>query len=510
MVRAASHVNDVDPIVNTRPRDVLKGRETLQSSVGPGGRYFVRTITRWCAAAASGALFFALPAETSAAIPVVADRPLHVAFDGTVRGDFTIAGNTVTECPPHSAACRRAQNREGEGLNNHFPMRWADVDDDPATFTSSTALLAIPAGASVVHAELSWGGDTGRSRTAPCGRDGRPAGSPREQAVALSVNGTTTRIGPGRFALREDEPALLGPADGLLYSAHADVTAEFAGLPGGAATEVGVADVWTPRGRDCVGGWSVVVVWSAADAPSRRVTVHDGHVRTSERARRVRAPLELGPEARLGLTAYEGDWALGGDGILVGGRPLGEPDNALTSSALGAARPAHLNNMSTDAVVRELPDGAEGTELEFRAVPDVYLVQGVVVSWSDPERRGGAGNTIPPAPVVSAVPAAPIGNTAPPAPVLAPVPVGPVLGTEPPPSPEPVSEVPEEPVPEPEPVPPAAPVTSSPQLAGGEPEDTAAPEDEPRVVVAVFVASLATFVMLVSVGAVAAAARPKG
>ncbi|WP_199439698.1 hypothetical protein [Umezawaea beigongshangensis] len=480
----------------------------------------MRTVRRWCAAAASGVLFFALPAEISAAVPPGLEHPLHVAFDRTVRGDFAMAGNTVTECPPHSVACRRAQNREGEGLNNHFPMRWADVDGDPATFTSSTALLTIPAGASVVHAELNWGGDTGRSRTAPCGRAGRPAGSPREQAVALSVNGTTTRIGPGRFALREDEPARLGPEDGLLYSAHADVTAEFAGLPGGAAAEVGVADVWTPLGRDCVGGWSVVVVWSAADAPSRRVTVHDAHIRTSQRARTVRTPLQVGPAARLGVTAHEGDWALDGDEIWVGGRRLGEPGNALTSSALGAARPAHLNGMSTDVVVWPLPDdgdedGGDETVLEFRAVPDVYLVQGVVVSWSDPERGGGAGNTVPPAPVGSATPVEPVRNTVPPAPVVPPAPLVPVPVAEPPepvPSPVPVVEPSEEPVTTAAPVPPpssAAPPASSAPLAGDEPEDSVPPEEDSLVAVAVFIASLAAFVMLVSMGSVAAAVRPK-
>ena len=42
--------------------------------------------------------------------------------------------------------------------NNDRTMTWIDADTDPATFNSSSADLALPAGASVLFAGLYYGG----------------------------------------------------------------------------------------------------------------------------------------------------------------------------------------------------------------------------------------------------------------------------------------------------------------------------------------------------------------
>ena len=321
--------------------------------------------------------------------PVAADEVWRTQFDGAVYGDVTVIGNSVLSCPtpeqagPHPKyppkACADALDRKGHGpsaLNNGHRMSWTDVDDDPATFTSSRAQLAIPAGATVAHAKLGWAG------SATCRDAVAPPGSPRDPVV---LNGTP--VSPGRFV--QDAPEDLSHTDNVFYSAEADVTRA---LTSGTVT---VGNVWAPQGFDCFGGWSLTVVWKfegpTAAAPARRhVAVHGGHVRLPTKKPVLTTPIApthpAGGAVRVGVTAYEGDWATDGDQLLVNGTSIGG-SNAFMSSAQGAP---HLNNMSVDARTFTLGEnvlkpGGKSAELEFRRADDAFLVQNVAWSFPLPE-----------------------------------------------------------------------------------------------------------------------------
>ena len=45
-------------------------------------------------------------------------------------------------------------------INNRLSMQYVDVDGDPATFSSSSAVLHLPAGAAVLWAGLHWNAAT--------------------------------------------------------------------------------------------------------------------------------------------------------------------------------------------------------------------------------------------------------------------------------------------------------------------------------------------------------------
>lgn len=390
----------------------------------------VRLVSRLWRVAATGLL-------VASWLPVQAEtRPLDLVFDQVVYGDFVVSGNTVTACPaqsPHRPPqlCRSAQDRKGQGnsaQNNGHLMAWADVDTDPGTYNSSSAGLVLPPGSRVIHATLSWAGNVAVPMDLPCGGSTvTPPGEPGTQRVSIRVNDRPAHV-VAPFVLRQDPPEALQPTDERFYSARADVTAQFAGLAGGAPITVTVGNIWTPQGRDCFGGWSVTAVWAFDEpqpelAPARRhVQLYDGHTRvgTDDRHAVVRTSSirSAGGRTRVGVTAYEGDWASAGDRFLVNGKaqtdpsPDGRADNFFVAHAAGAVTPRHLNNMSVDAKTVEVSDetiraGDTTAELTFTGGRgDAYLVRVVAVSTPRPQLRLAA-DPDPPA----AHPATPLTHT---------------------------------------------------------------------------------------------------
>lgn len=368
------------------------------------------------------ALVLAVPTLLTAfspiTLPVPSEAPhWNVQFNATVYGDFTLVGNTVMSCPRAQEgavrpkhppeACAEAQQRKGSGagaLNNSYFMNWSDVDSSDATFNSSSARLSVPAGADVAYAKLGWAGIAGNRAGAPCGTDkaATPPGAPQDQAVSLAVNdGVATRIGPDRFTFTADDVAGLSKTDQQFYSGDADVTKELGGVHGDATVTVG--NVWTPRGFDCFGGWSLTVVWKfpgpkVPHAPAKKnIVVYSGYARvpTARTRTEIDAPSlhVAGGPARVGLTAYEGDWATTGDQFLVNGIAQGGKDNAenfFASTAEGSLKPATPNNMSIDVRTVVVSDevirpGDTKAQLAFTRKDDAYLVQNLVVSFPKPE-----------------------------------------------------------------------------------------------------------------------------
>lgn len=333
--------------------------------------------------------------------PVAAAEVWRTQFNEAVYGDVTVVGNTVLTCPtPEQAgpdpkyspqSCVDSLNRKGHrpsALNNGHRMTWTDVDDDPATFNSSSARLDLPAGATVAFAKLGWAG------SASCHDATAPPGRPTDQPVTLTVDGAATRLGPDRFSPVADSPYHLSPTDNAFYSAEADVTRELAR----GATNIVVGNIWAPQGFDCFGGWSLTVVWkfatATATAPAKRhVTVHGGHVRLPTKRSALKTPIApthpAGGVVRVGMTAYEGDWATDGDQLLVNEVSVAGR-NAFVSSAQGAVQPDSANNMSVDARTSTLGEnvlkpGTKSAELAFRKTEDAYLVQSIAWSFPLPE-----------------------------------------------------------------------------------------------------------------------------
>jgi uncharacterized repeat protein (TIGR01451 family) len=337
-------------------------------------------------------LLTGLTAGARAAIP----EPFEPSYARIVGGDFLGVGNGSLRCPVPAdnapttgegntpEACADAEQRKNNRVNDNFFMQWQDVDSDPATYNSSSARLDLPQRATVEFARLSWAGNTGvfaDSTVKMCqSRESEtpailPEGGP-QQKIKLRVGDVATDVAPVSFMV--DPPGTFR-GSGQFYSAFADVTAAFR-TP---ASQVTVGNVWAPKGFGCMGGWSLTLVYSEPGAKKRQVFVYDGHVRQSSTepttTMRIAGFRAAAADVRVGVTAYEGDWGIGGDQFLVNGTSQG--DNFFVSQA-----EAGRNNFSVD--VRTLSAavsvGAGSAELGFATTGDSYLVQTLAFSVAVP------------------------------------------------------------------------------------------------------------------------------
>lgn len=322
--------------------------------------------------------------------------PFRQAYNRIVDGDFVAVGNGLLRCPTDNSpatgagntpeACAASAARTDRRVNDNFFMQWADVDNNPATYNSSSATVDLPAGAKVEYARLNWAANTGLfadSTVRMCqSRESEtpavlPDGTPDKQKVHLVTHAKTVDVAPQQF--RTDAPGTF-VGSGQYYSASADVTDAIAAGP------VTVGNVWAPKGFGCMAGWSVVVVYSVPGARKRQVFVYDGHVRQNNGDPGTVAHIEgfraATTDAHVGVTAYEGDWGLGGDQFDVS-----PGDNFFVSQADGRLEPNAPNNFSVDVrnLTATVPIGATSLDLGFVTTGDGFMAQSLALSVAVPE-----------------------------------------------------------------------------------------------------------------------------
>ena len=139
---------------------------------------------RWILLSAALVALASLPSDA------VADRAFGPRFAVNTQGDITIAANSLESCLDALPACAGIRNAVGGAVsannNNDRTMTWIDADTDPATFDSSSADLALPAGARVLFAGLYYGGKL------TAGNGGSPPPNPgARNTVHLKAPGDT-------------------------------------------------------------------------------------------------------------------------------------------------------------------------------------------------------------------------------------------------------------------------------------------------------------------------------
>jgi uncharacterized repeat protein (TIGR01451 family) len=346
--------------------------------------------TAWGVVAA-GALLLLL-----AAGPASADRAFAPRFSQNAQGDIAMAANTLLSCDAATdatCAATRAGTATPVTLNNNnaHAVTYVDVDGDPSTFDSSSATLALPAGARVLFAGLYWGA---RSR----------AGIGGVAAPDAAQRATVRLRTPGSAASTAVTASQLDTA-GDIYQGFADVTDTVSAAGAGAYT---VADVQAGTGRNDaqLAGWSLVVAYGDATQPPRNLSVFDGLQNVASNATTAsvalsgfRAPAAGTVRSRVGIVAYEGDLATTGDGATLLGRagdvglPQGARSNNLFKSSIlvdgaepGGRVPAYANQLGFDANVFSTSDllgnGQTATTVRLITGGDAYQ-PGVVTLATD-------------------------------------------------------------------------------------------------------------------------------
>src|SRR3954469_12022491 len=249
-----------------------------------------------------------------------AERDFGLRFQANAHGDVTGTGNTLLTCVTSDSLCAKARGgtaNGGENNNNSRAMTWVDVDGDAYghTFNSSSAMLSLPAGATVLWAGLYWGGRW------QAGEGGQEAPNPGQRNLV--------KLRPPAGTAYVPVQSVIDPVDNALdreYQGFAPITGIVETARGGSYT---VADVQLGTGlhADQSGGWAILIVYQDASAPLRNMTVFDGlkFVLADKPLEPVDIPLSgfLTPPApapvktRLGLIAYEGDLGTTKDSALL-------------------------------------------------------------------------------------------------------------------------------------------------------------------------------------------------
>jgi uncharacterized repeat protein (TIGR01451 family) len=285
-------------------------------------------------------------------------------FTTNTTGDITLIGNTIMSCPS-GGGCTNARNGGGGNQNNNdWSMTYVDVDGDGSTFSSSRATLTLPAGATVVWAGLYWGGFTNNANRNTC-RFATPAAA--------------------YATLTADQLDNTGQA----YSAFEDVTAR---VQAGGNGQYTVGNVYSSTGSNNYGGWSLVVVYQLATAPTRNLVVFDGYAQVAPGAS-VNIPVNgfLTPPAgavntTLGAVTYEGDRGFTGDDFDLNGIVLsdaGNPINNFFNSSIGLLgaqftnkNPNYVNQLGFDADLVDadgiLANGATSATIQLSSTDDRF------------------------------------------------------------------------------------------------------------------------------------------
>ncbi len=260
----------------------------------------------------------------------------------TQRGDFVLIGNTLGhDCGPGvPAPIVGTVGMCGPNTNDTSPDVFWRSDDPTAgqaaannTITAasarSTAVLSIPAGASITHAYLYWSART-------------TLGGPADLAATLERPGIFTEPVTGI----ESGATVFG---GSLYQSVADVTSLVKMHGEGAYRLSGVDSVNLVGLNDAQlsAGWWMVVIYKDPTLPIRKIAIHDGldQVADGQPATATITGFTVpmtGYNAKLGLIAYDGDDSTG-DRFRWNGKPISDALNPVdnifnsTHSFLGSA-----------------------------------------------------------------------------------------------------------------------------------------------------------------------------
>jgi uncharacterized repeat protein (TIGR01451 family) len=257
------------------------------------------------------------------------------------KGDFVIFGNTVGfECAENvvipaplagsTATCPNVpNNRQGELDDTSPDIFWRSDSpaDGQATASNaitaaqarSTAVLDIPAGATITYARIYWAGLlAGNMSTDPA-------------VSVLPPGGVNTNV-------PADDQVFVARGANRWYQSTADITSLLTAGGEGAyrVSDIGSIALNGLDNEDPMVAWVVVVLYSLPTDPPRNLTIFDGLDLVSN-GNPATAALSgfvvpnAGFDAKLGVIAYEGEQQHTGDSLVFNGATLSNAVNPATN-----------------------------------------------------------------------------------------------------------------------------------------------------------------------------------
>nr|WP_111656736.1 Ig-like domain-containing protein [Isoalcanivorax indicus] len=319
----------------------------------------------------------------------VAGADIIRAFDTRAsfdqRGDIQLIGNTLLTCT--GTGCANIQNGTdtgGSAHNGNRNMVYVNVDAMAGFPNSSSADLALPAGATVQFAGLYWGARAAETSLTRGDIRFRVPGTPGYHQISAAVVDTV----PNQWTNASSHP----------YQAMADVTALVAAAGSGTYT---VADLTANNGNGGTlgnyGGWGLVIIYQDSNEPFRRLMVYDGAAEVDNSnnvnitVEGLLTPLTGAFSTYLGALVWEGDLSYSGDQFRLNGTALSDARNPAnnfwnsTITRLGqhitTKNPHYVNQLAVDINYVDasgiLANGADSATLTFSTTMDAYAPHAV-------------------------------------------------------------------------------------------------------------------------------------
>jgi uncharacterized repeat protein (TIGR01451 family) len=277
----------------------------------------------------------------SLALALAAARPASASpslrWQNNQHGDFVWIGNTsAQECDPRARApvVGTIYACGSNTADTAADVFWTTADDPnaPSPFAEtsvtagrarSTAVLALPAGATVTYARLYWGAELLTD-------DPDTTVTLDRLAAGVPVD-LRTITADASYSV----PKANADGDIYWYESTADVTAIVTAWGSGAyrLSDIASVELADFQSNDTFAAWSLVVFYQLASEPFRNLALFDGldFVRNGSPATVTisgfQVPTDTGYDAKLGVMAFEGDTAWTGDGLIFEGNTLADAVN---------------------------------------------------------------------------------------------------------------------------------------------------------------------------------------
>jgi hypothetical protein len=287
-----------------------------------------------------------------------------IRYQNNLKGDLTFIANNIVNRDGGTGNTEPNDPYNATGnsstYNDWLNQQYIDIDGDPTTFSSSSAILNFPqANCNLVrYAGLYW------TATYPSEQAGQALGTNRQN----DFNQVRFRVPGGAYVdVTADEILFDGFTSGdpsvtqnSPYACYADVTALVTALadPTGEYTVANIRSVVgsLSPGGGASGGWTLVLVYENPTLTGKLITTFDGFARVRSANPTVDInysgfnTIPVGPvRAYLGAAALEGDNRITGDRMRI--RASSNPGFTTLSNAVNPANNFFNSNITLNGAI---------------------------------------------------------------------------------------------------------------------------------------------------------------
>ncbi len=254
--------------------------------------------------------------------------PFKVRYQSYVNGDMTIIANNITNRVDSNGANVPYTSRTNmHKLNDEFMMDYIDIDNDPSTFSSSSAELILenPSTKKIIYAGLYWSA-TYLCKTSHMVKETEfIIDDPKRESFKeikiklpnqenyLDIKGEVIFDGLNVKKFKESAP----------YAVYADITNEVLKLknPFGNYTVANIKATTGTISGGVAAGWTLFFIYEDTQMKGKFITSFDGFAGVSDRLVEIvfsgfKTLPEGNVEAKIAGSTLEGDYNLKGDQLL--------------------------------------------------------------------------------------------------------------------------------------------------------------------------------------------------